>query len=100
MAMIYVALFVVVTAVLEFPLPYYSGFVVPHQFQLSTQPFGGWMWDLVKAVAVSILISAPVGALTLYAIRRFERWWLAVWLGSIPLIILAIVIQPIVLDPV
>ncbi|HYI08686.1 MAG TPA: M48 family metallopeptidase [Thermoanaerobaculia bacterium] len=99
-AMAYIALFVLATTLLELPLVYYSDFVVPHQFDLTEQSLGGWTADLLKGVGVSILISMPVGALTLLAIRRFRRWWLAVWLGSIPLIVLSIVIQPILLDPV
>jgi STE24 endopeptidase len=98
--MIYVALFIVAMAVLDLPLAYYSGFVVPHQFDLTTQSLGNWTVELLKGIGVSILISMPVGALTFLAIRRFRQWWLAVWLGSIPLILLAVVIQPILLDPV
>jgi STE24 endopeptidase len=98
--MLYVGLFVVATALLDLPLAYYSGFVVPHQFSLSTQSLGGWTGDLLKGIALSILISAPVGALTFLAIRRVRQWWLAVWLGSIPLIVFAIIIQPVLLDPV
>jgi Zn-dependent protease with chaperone function len=38
--------------------------------------------------------------LALFAIGRFKRWWLVLWAGSIPLILLMVVVQPLVLDPI
>jgi STE24 endopeptidase len=99
MAMVYIALFTLVVAAIDFPLAYYSGFVVPHQFDLTDQTFGAWMTDQAKELGVGILIGTVVGALALLAIRRFRNWWLVLWAGSIPLILLMVVIQPVVLDP-
>ncbi len=100
MAMVYIALLSVVIAVIDFPLSYYSGFVVPHQFDLTDQTFGAWMLDQLKELGVGMIIGALVGALALLAIRRFKQWWLPMWLGSIPLILLIVVIQPVILDPI
>jgi Zn-dependent protease with chaperone function len=99
-AMLTVALFVLATTLLELPLTYYADFVVPHQFDLSDQSLGSWLLDGAKGLAVSLVLSAVVGALALLAMRRVRRWWLALWLGSIPLILLMVVVQPIVLDPI
>ena len=99
-AMIYVALFVVVTTIIELPLAYYAGFVVPHQFDLTDQTLGAWVVELLKGLAVNLVISMPVGALALLGIRRIKRWWFPLWLGSIPLILLGVVIQPVLLDPI
>jgi Zn-dependent protease with chaperone function len=97
--MVYVAFLAIVTAVLQFPLSYYSGFVVPHQFNLSNQTFGAWFTDELKELAIGLVIGCVVGALALFAIRRFERWWLALALGSIPLTVLAIIVLPVFIDP-
>src|SRR5712691_4461624 len=43
LAMIYVVLFTIVSAVFGFPLSYYGGYVVPHQFNLSNQTFAAWL---------------------------------------------------------
>jgi STE24 endopeptidase len=99
-AMIVIALLICVLAVLDFPLAYYSGFHVPHQFDLTEQSFGSWMGDMLKGLAVNLAIIVPVGAFALLAMRRVKRWWLALWLGSIPLIVISAIIQPIVLDPI
>lgn len=97
---LYIALFTCAMAILEFPFAYYAGFVVPHQFDLSDQPFGSWMADMLKGMAVNLVIAGVLGSLALLAVRKFRRWWLVLWSVSIPLIILMIVIQPIVLDPI
>ena len=99
-AMIVIALFVCTLAVLDFPLAYYSGFHIPHQFDLKDQSFGSWMGDMLKGLAVNLAIVVPVGALALLAMRQVKRWWFALWLGSIPFILTAAVIQPILLDPI
>lgn len=100
LAMLYIVLFTLATAVLEFPLTYYSDFVVPHQFDLTEQSFGSWMVDMLKGMAVAMVLGSAVGALALLAIRRIRRWWVVLWLTSVPLIIVVVVLQPIVLDPI
>ena len=100
MAMVYFVFLAVVTTVLEFPLTYYSGFAVPHQFDLTDQSLAGWLGDQAKELAVGTVIGALLGALALLGIRKIRRWWLVLWLGSIPILILIIIIQPIVLDPI
>lgn len=100
LAMLYIVLFTLATAVLEFPLTYYSDFVVPHQFDLTDQSFGSWIGDMLKGMAVAMVVGSLIGALALLAIRRIQRWWVVLWLASVPLIILLVVIQPIVLDPI
>jgi STE24 endopeptidase len=63
--------------VIDLPLSYYSGFVLPHRFELSTQTIGGWISDLIK----EILIGGVFGFImieVIYAVLRAapETWWL------------------------
>src|SRR5205823_11620671 len=87
-AVIYFALFSLITTAFEFPLAFYAGFVVPHQFALTHQTFASWMTDFAKGIGVDIVIGAFIVALALMCMRRVRRWWIILWLGSIPLIIL------------
>lgn len=99
MAMIYVALFTLVVALLTFPLDFYSGFIVPHQFDLSNQTFAAWLWDHTKGFLVSVLIGSILVALALWGIRLMpRRWWLALWLGGIPIAIFLVVVAPVLID--
>jgi len=98
-AMLYFVLLSIATAILTFPLDLYGGFIVPHQFDLTNQSFAAWMGDFGKALAVNIVIFTPIAAVALILIRRIRRWWLALWIGSIPLIILGVLAQPLIIDP-
>src|SRR5512137_1900949 len=46
-----------IASLLELPLGYYSGFVLPRRFGQSNQDFRGWVVDQPKG----LLISAPLG---------------------------------------
>ena len=98
-AMVYFALLSTVTAALELPLSYYSSFVVPHQFALTHQTLGDWSIEFAKEFAVNIAIGAPIVALVFFAIRRYRRWWLPIWLGTLPISIIGVVIWPLFIDP-
>jgi len=97
--MIYFALLSVITTAIEFPLSFYEGFVVPHQFDLTNQSFASWIGDFGKAIAVDLLIGSFLAALALLAIRLVRHWWIVLWLGSIPFIILGVIITPLIIDP-
>jgi len=68
-------------SLLDLLLEYYSGFVLPHRFDQSTQDFRGWVLDQVKGLA----ISAPLGLLILelvyLALRLTGNWWW-LWTGA------------------
>ena len=70
---------------INLPLSYYQGFILPHRFDLSTQNLSGWITDQVKG----ILIGGIIGMIVLeiiYAILRIfpTLWWL--WAAVILLI--------------
>jgi len=59
------------------PLDYWSGFIVEHQYQLSNQTFGGWIWKRLKGW----LVGGILGWLLLtglYAVvwSTGQWWWL------------------------
>ncbi len=73
----YIAIFGGVYSLLNLPLSYYSGFVLPHRFGQSTQSFKDWLMDQLKGLA----IGAPLGLLMLdllYLALRLtgDAWWL------------------------
>jgi STE24 endopeptidase len=70
-----------IASLLELPLSYYSGFVLPHRFGQSNQDLKGWGVDQLKG----LLISAPLGLVVLellyLALRLTGDWWWA-WAGA------------------
>src|SRR5215467_10449057 len=83
---ILVPLFVVVFGgiytIINLPLGYYSGFVLPHRFGQSNQSFRDWVIDQLKGFAVG----APIGLLLLELLYLALRvtgalWWLWAAIG-------------------
>ncbi|HCB02403.1 MAG TPA: peptidase [Anaerolineae bacterium] len=74
---LYIAIFGGIYAILNLPLGYYSGFVLPHRFGQSNQSLRDWVIDQLKGLA----IGAPLGLLLLellYLALRLtgSTWWL------------------------
>jgi STE24 endopeptidase len=74
---LYITIFGGMYAVINLPLGYYSGFVLPHRFGQSNQSFKDWVVDQIKGLA----IGAPIGLLLLellYLALRLtgDAWWL------------------------
>src|SRR5512143_1127343 len=93
--------FVAVLYVIDLPLAFYSGFVLPHRFELSTQTIGGWIGDQIK----EILIGGVFGFIVIeviYAVLRAapETWWL--WAAAILLLFTVVLanLSPILIMPI
>ncbi len=72
---VYVAVLLAGGAALTFPLSFWSGFRLEHRFNLSKQTFGAWLWDEMKAFALS-LVFLLVAAEVVYALlRAADGWW-------------------------
>ena len=73
----YVAVFGGIYSLLNLPLSYYSGFILPHRFGQSNQSLKDWIVDQLKGLA----IGAPLGLLMLELLYLALRltggtWWL------------------------
>jgi len=96
----FVVIFGGIASLLDIPLSYYSGFVLPHRFDQSTQDFKGWVIDQLKGLAVG----APLGLLMLeliyLALRLTDGWWW-LWTGGGLLIFMVILsnLAPILILP-
>lgn len=99
-----VALFVVIFggiySILNLPLGYYSGFVLPHRFGQSNQTFKGWIIDQLKGLAVG----APLGLLLLELLYLALRvtgslWWLWAAGGMLIFSVLLSNLAPILIAP-
>lgn len=76
------ALFLIVTGlhvVVSFSLSFYSGHVLEHKFQLSTQTFGEWLWRYTKRILLSAALSLCVVLGLYWMIWTLGGWW---WLAA------------------
>ena len=79
---LYAIAFLILNAVLTFPLSVYEGFYREHQYGLATQTFGGWFGDQLKGLGF-VLIGLPILLIVLYSIfRKAPRtWW--IWAAGV-----------------
>ncbi len=76
------ALFLIIMVLhvaVSFPLAFYSGHVLEHQFKLSTQTFGRWLWRYVKRNLLAAAISLVLVVALYWLIWLAGRWW---WLAA------------------
>ncbi|HEY0753920.1 MAG TPA: M48 family metallopeptidase [Ktedonobacteraceae bacterium] len=64
------------------PLGYYSGYVLPRRYKLSTMSLSAWIKDLLKGLGLGLILEAVVVEL-MYALLAWQpaSWWL--WVGLI-----------------
>jgi STE24 endopeptidase len=68
--------------VIDLPLGYYSGFILPHRYDLSTQSLKGWVGDQVKGLLVGGVLGLVVIEIVFFVLRISPGlWWL--WAGLI-----------------
>jgi len=87
--------------IIDLPLSYYSGYVLPHRFNLSTETFLAWMMDQVKG----LLIGGPLSLVLLevvYLLLRIapDTWWL--WVAGVLLLFTVVLanLAPVLLMPI
>jgi len=101
--LVFFTLYTVLGFVLTFPIAWYGGFALEHQFGLSNQSFNAWLADELKGQAISILFLAVIPMLLL-VYRSIEksprRWWLWLSLGTLPVILFTTLIEPVAVDPI
>ncbi len=87
--------------VLNLPLGFYSGFILPHRFDQSTQTLKDWIVDQVKG----LLVGAPIGLILLellyFALRvTGELWWLWAVGGLLIFNVLLSNLAPVLIMPI
>src|SRR5688500_2153310 len=97
---LFVAVFGGIYSLINLPLGYYSGFVLPQRFGQSTQRFKDWVIDQIKGLAVG----APIGLLLLellYLALRVtgDLWWLWAAAGMLIFSVLLSNLAPILIMP-
>ncbi len=77
------------------------GHVASLRYGISVQGWPGWLGDQGKGLAVSLGIGVPLALLGNWLVRVSpRRYWVWMWMVSIPLIVIAVFLAPMVLDPV
>lgn len=95
----YVLLVHTVIFVLYFPLRV-MGHNLSKAYGITTQSALSWLRDKLIGFGISYLILLVVSAVAFWLISRGGRWWLKLWLISIPFTVFMMFVQPVVIDPI
>ena len=98
--MIYWIEYVVLTAILGFPLAVYEGYFREHKYGLATQTFGPWLGDQGKILLVNIILGAIITALLFGIVRKLPRtWWMWGALATSAFLVVVTLIAPVYIFP-
>jgi STE24 endopeptidase len=86
---------------INLPMSYYSGFILPHHFEMSTQSRKDWFVDQLKGLGVGIILGGLILEI-IYAVLRLspELWWL--W-AAVVLFLFSVImanLAPVLLMPI
>lgn len=90
-----------ITLVFQFPLSYYSGFILPHRFDQSNQTRKSWLLDQVKGLALSGIFGLIILEIVYLLLREApQTWWL--WLAVFLLLVNTILanLAPVIIFPI
>jgi STE24 endopeptidase len=86
---------------LTLPLAYFSGFVLPHRYELSTQTLPGWIADQVKGLLLGGFFGLVIIHVIYFLLRLApELWWL--WVAGVMLVfnVMLANLGPVILLPI
>ncbi|MBM2848068.1 MAG: Ste24 endopeptidase [Anaerolineales bacterium] len=94
------AIFYLSFAVLELPLEYYSGFVLPHRYDQSTETLGGWAKDQLLGLLLTAVIGLPVLEGVYWLLRvTGPLWWMWAAAGYVLLAVSLSSLAPVIILP-
>lgn len=98
-AFIVMSLFVLVLQLTQLPFEMY-GHHIGLKYGLSVQRWELWFSDWVKSLLLACLFASFLGWILYGVIRRSpRRWWFYFWLAFIPIVILAMFVEPVWIEP-
>ena len=90
----------VIMQLIEMPFAVYQGFLLEHRYGLSTQSFGQWLGDQLKAFALGLFLAVLASSVVFAALRNWPGAW---WMISAAVFAIAVIglaqIAPTVLLP-
>lgn len=76
-----------------------AGYALSRHYGISTQSVPGWLRDKAVGFGVNYVMMLAAAVVALWFIRRGGRWWVKLWLLSVPFTLFMMYIQPVVIDP-
>ncbi len=100
LVLLYALVFGGIYYIINLPLAYYEGFVLPHRYGTSIQSLNGWIVDQLKGLVVGGILGAVLLEVIYAVLRAFpDTWW--IWAAAILLLFSVILanLAPVLLMP-
>lgn len=98
-AMTFAGVFFIFLGVLSLPAAA-AGHWLARYYGQSVQGWASWLWDSIKGGVVGLVLAIVLAWLFYGLVRRSpRRWWFYAWLGSLPILIFLVLVEPLVLEP-
>ena len=96
---VFFTIFIVFISVASLPVDA-IGHAASRRYGISVQSWAGWFGDQGKGLAVSLVIGVPIALFFNWIVRKSPlRYWLWLWVISLPLIVASVFVEPLVVDP-
>ena len=97
---LFAAVFFLSFQIIELPLAYYSGFILPHRYGQSNQTLAGWVKDQVLSLFLAAVIGLPVLEIVYWLLRvTGPAWWLWAAGGYVAFVVLISGLAPVLIMP-
>jgi STE24 endopeptidase len=97
---VFVALFAIVTSVVDLPFSGYRTFGIEARFGFNKMTFGAWVVDLLKTAAIGALFGLPLALAVLWLMGRMGAWWwLYVWVVWVAFSVFMMAVYPAFIAP-
>ncbi len=97
--LLFFAVFLVITFLASLPLDVFSQ-QISRSYGISVQGWGSWLGDQAKGLGLTVTIGSLVLLLFNWIVRRWpRRYWLGLWVATLPLLVLSIFVSPL-LEPI
>jgi STE24 endopeptidase len=96
----FIALFVVVTSLIDLPFSWYKTFNIEARFGFNKMTLVMWLGDLVKSALVAVAFGLPLVLAVLWLMGKMgDWWWLYVWLVWVAFSVFMMAIYPAFIAP-
>ncbi len=99
--LVYFLILMLAYEIITAPIAYYSGFVLPHRYGLSTMSLKSWLADLFKGLALGLVLEIlAIEFVYLLLALQPQTWWLWVALAMLFFSVVMANLAPVLIFPI
>jgi STE24 endopeptidase len=99
--LVYFLILILAYEIITAPIAYYSGFILPHRYGLSTMSLKSWLGDLFKGLGLSLVLEVlAIEFVYLLLALQPQTWWLWVALAMLFFSVVMAILAPVLIFPI